>query len=65
MYALSAKTCLGSFDTMILNAFLSSKIEWLVSLDYDLAYGMSAESDPRTVLIPDALYRNQFKTLKF
>lgn len=65
LYTLSAKTCLGSFDAMLLNMFLSSNFRWMVSLDYDLAYGMMAESDSRSVLIPDSLYRNQFKKMRF
>jgi hypothetical protein len=66
MYRLAEETALGSQDSMILNLFNSSVIPALVTMDFDLAYGVMASSqDDKVVFVPDNLYRNRLKKLRF
>ncbi len=65
MYAVSATTCLSASDAMLLNVLVSSNFPFIVSGDYDIAYGVLAESAAKVALIPDKLYRNRVKNLRF
>lgn len=65
MYRLSEQTALGSQDAMILNLLDASVFPFVVTMDFDLAYGVMASTTDRTVLVPDNLYRNRLKKLKF
>lgn len=66
MYHLAEQTALGSHDSMILNMFSSSKIEFLITMDFDLAYGaMASLPDSKIVFVHDNLYRNKLKKLRF
>lgn len=66
MYSLVEQTAMASNDAMILNLFNSSVIPALVTMDFDLAYGvMASSSDDKIVLVPDNLYRNRLKKLRF
>jgi hypothetical protein len=65
MYSLAEHTALGSQDAMILNLFDSSIFPFIVTMDFDLAYGVIASTSDKTALVPDNLYRNRLKKLKF
>ncbi|MFP5520647.1 MAG: hypothetical protein ACLGGX_12140 [Bdellovibrionia bacterium] len=65
MYRLSEKTALGSNDSMILNVLVSSSLPFVVSADYDLAYGVMQSSADKVILVPDALYKRNLKGLRF
>lgn len=65
MYRLAEASGLGSQDAMILNLLDSSIFPFVVTMDFDLAYGVMASTKDKTVLVPDNLYRNRLKTLKF
>lgn len=56
---------MGSQDAMILNMFDCSVFPFLVTLDFDLAYGVLQSTNDKVVLTPDNLYRNRLKKLKF
>lgn len=59
------ETALGSHDAMILNLFDCSVFPYLVTSDFDIAYGVMQGAAGKTVLVPDSLYRNQLKKLRF
>nr|BFD63655.1 hypothetical protein BdHM001_23360 [Bdellovibrio sp. HM001] len=65
MYVLSEQTALGSNDAMILNVLESSVMPFVVSADYDLAYGVMKSNSEKTILVPDSLYKNYLKKLRF
>lgn len=66
MYSLAEQTAMSSNDAMILNLFSSSVIPALITMDFDLAYGVMASSpDDKVVFVPDNLYRNRLKKLRF
>lgn len=65
MYRLSEKTALGSNDSMILNVLESSAFPFVVSADYDLAYGVMQSNCAKVILVPDSLYRRHLKGLRF
>jgi len=65
MYRLSEESALGSNDAMILNILDSSIFHFAISLDYDLAYGVLLSTKDKAILIPDGLYRNHIKKLRF
>ncbi len=65
MYKLSEKTALGSNDSMILNVLESSSLPFVVSADYDLAYGVMQSTTDKVILVPDSLYRRNLKGLRF
>jgi hypothetical protein len=65
MYRLAEESALGSQDAMILNMFDSSIFPIIVTSDFDLAYGVVASTDDKIALVPDNLYRNRLKKLKF
>lgn len=65
MCSLSEKTALGSSNAMILNVLDSSALPFIVSADYDLAYGVMQLNRNKTILVPDSLYRRHLKGLKF
>lgn len=65
MYRLAEESALGSQDAMILNLFDCSVFPFVVTMDFDLAYGVMHSTDEKFALIPDNLYRNRLKNLKF
>lgn len=65
MYAKAAKTCLSASDAMLLNVLVSSNFPFIVSGDYDIAYGVLAEAADKVALIPDKLYQKRVKNLRF
>lgn len=65
MYAISEDTCLGSSDSMLMNVLNSSIFPFIVSADYDLAYGVLQNSTNKSILVPDNLYRRYLKGLRF
>ncbi len=65
MYRLSEATALGSSDAMILNLLDSSILKFIVTSDFDLAYGAILSTQDKTALVPDSVYRNHVKKLRF
>lgn len=65
MYRLSEETALGSQDAMILNLLNSSVFPFVVTSDFDLAYSVLASTEEKVAFVPDNLYRNRLKRLKF
>ncbi len=65
MHSLLGKTCLSSSDAMLLNVLNHSIFPFIVSGDYDIAYGVLAEPSEKTAIIPDQLYKNKVKNLNF
>jgi predicted nucleic acid-binding protein len=65
MYSLAETTALSSNDAMILNVLESSSLPFVVSADYDLAYGVMKSSEPKAILVPDSLYARHLKKIKF
>jgi hypothetical protein len=65
MYRLAEESALGSQDAMILNLLDSSVLPFVVTMDFDLAYGAMLSSQDKGALVPDNLYRNRLKKLKF
>ena len=64
MCKISERTCISSSDAMILNMLNCSTLPFLVSADYDMAYAMLAEPNEKTILVPNALYREKIRKLK-
>ncbi len=65
MYSVSEETCLSSSDSMILNVLNSSIFPFVISADYDMAYGVLNNKNEKSILVPDALYRRHLKGLRF
>ncbi len=65
MYRKSEHTLLGSQDAMILNLLDASILPFVVTMDFDLAYGVMASTQDKVALVPDNLYRNRLKKLRF
>lgn len=65
MYRLAEESGLGSQDAMILNLLDASIFSFIVTMDFDLAYGVLASTRDKVALVPDNLYRNRLKKLKF
>lgn len=64
MFTLAEETCLGSNDAMILNVLNSSAFPFVVSADYDLAYGVM-KTGSKAILVPDSLYNRHLKKIRF
>jgi hypothetical protein len=64
MYRLAEESALGSQDAMILNLLDASIFPFLVTMDFDLAYGVMLSAPDKTALVPDNLYRNRIKKLR-
>ena len=65
MYKLSEKTGVSTNDSMILNAFFTSKFGTIISADFDVAYGVEVQaSSDKMCFIPDSLYQ-RMKKMKF
>jgi predicted nucleic acid-binding protein len=62
--ALSAKTGMGFSDSMILNMFLETKIDYLLTLDFDLVYASAISANHKTVILPDKRIGDFKKILK-
>jgi len=60
--AISAKTGMGFSDSMILNMVLATKIDYILTLDYDLVYASAVSAPNKTVIIPDKRIK-QFKQI--
>lgn len=65
LYSVSEETCLSSSDSMILNVLNSSIFPFVISADYDMAYGVLKNQENKSILVPDALYRRHLKGLRF
>ncbi|MBY0384454.1 hypothetical protein K2X05_04775 [bacterium] len=65
MYRLAEDSAIGSHDAMILNLFDSSIFPFLLTMDFDLAYGVMLSAQDKVVMVPDNLYRNRIKKLRF
>ncbi len=65
MYSLSEETALGSNDAMILNVLNSSTLPFVISADYDLAYGVLKSQTDKIILVPDSIYNRNLKGLRF
>jgi hypothetical protein len=65
MYRLAEESALGSQDAMILNLLDSSVFPFVVTMDFDLAYGVMLSTKDKSALVPDNLYRNRLRKLKF
>lgn len=65
MYRLAEDSALGSQDAMILNLLDASVFPFVVTMDFDLAYGVMLSAPDKTALVPDSLYRNRIKKLRF
>lgn len=57
---ISAKSGMGFSDSMILNMVLATKIDYILTLDYDLVYASAVSALSKTVIIPDKRIK-QFK----
>ena len=64
MYILSEATALGSSDAMILNLLDSSVLNFIITTDYDLAFGTILSTENKTALVPDNIYRNHIKKIR-
>lgn len=64
MCRISEFSCLGSSDSMILNALNCSKLDFLVSADFDIAYAAMVGSTDKTVFVPDSLFRYGLKMIQ-
>ena len=49
---ISETTCLSLSDSMILNAFQSSRFPFMVSSDFDIGYAVLASKDLKDVVMP-------------
>lgn len=65
MYRLAEESGMGSNDAMILNLLDSSIFPFVITMDFDLAYGVMLSAPDKTALVPDNLYRNRIKKLRF
>lgn len=65
MYKFAEATALGSSDAMILNLFDASVFPFVVTSDYDLAYGTILSTQEKIALVPDSVYRNHIRKLRF
>jgi hypothetical protein len=65
MYVLCEATALGSSDAMILNFLDSSIFKLIITADYDLTYGTILNTQNKIALVPDNIYRNHVKKLRF
>jgi predicted nucleic acid-binding protein len=65
MYRLSEASALGSSDAMILNLLDCSVFPFVVTSDFDLAYGTILNTDQKVAMVPDSLYRRHIKHLRF
>lgn len=65
LYKICESTAMGSNDAMILNLFDSSVFKFVITLDYDLAYGTILNTTDKIALVPDNVYRNHIKKLRF
>lgn len=65
MYRLVEESALGSQDAMILNLLDCSVFPFVVTMDFDLAYGVMLSTKDKTALVPDNLFRNRLKKLRF
>jgi hypothetical protein len=65
MYRFCESTALGSSDAMILNLLDSSVFNFVITSDYDLAYGTMLSTQNKTALVPENVYRNHIRKLRF
>lgn len=65
MYRFAEKSAMGSNDAMILNLLDASVFPFVVTMDFDLAYGAMLGVTDKVAVVPDNLYRNRLKKLRF
>ncbi len=65
MYRLSEESALSSQDAMILNMLDASIFPFVITMDFDLAYGVMLSTRDKVALVPDNLYRNRLRKLRF
>lgn len=63
VYSIIEHSGLGGSDAMILNFLECSKLPFVLSCDFDLAYAAFRGSVSKMVLIPDELYRRRMRGL--
>ena len=61
---ISAKSCMGFSDSMILNMVLNTNIDYILTLDYDIVYASAVSAPSKTVIIPDKRMKNFKNVLK-
>lgn len=59
---LSSKTGMGYSDALILNMFSETRMDYLLTLDYDLIYAVSISAKDKYVVLPDNRIK-QFKAI--
>lgn len=62
-YSIIEHSGLGGSDAMILNFLECSRLPFVLSCDFDLAYAALRGGVSKTVLIPDELYRRRMRPL--
>lgn len=65
MYSIAEDTGLGSSDAMLLNVLNSGVFSFIVSADYDIAFGVVQSKKDKSVFVPDGLFRRHLKNLRF
>lgn len=65
MYRIAEESAMGSQDAMLVNLLDASLLRFIVTTDFDLAYGVLLSAPGKTALVPDSLYRNRLKKLRF
>lgn len=61
---ISSKTGMGFSDAMILNMLNETKIDYLITLDFDLIYASAVSSSEKFVIIPDRRIKDYKQILK-
>lgn len=61
---ISAKSGMGFSDSMILNMVLATKIDYILTLDYDLVYASAVSASNKTIIIPDKRIKHFKQALK-
>lgn len=56
MYRLAEESAMGIQNAMILNLLDSSIFHFVVTMDFDLAYGVMLSAPDKVALVPDNLY---------
>jgi hypothetical protein len=51
---LSSTTGMGYSDALILNMFSETTMDYLITLDFDLIYGVSISAKEKFVVLPDS-----------
>lgn len=62
--AISAQSGMGFSDSLILNMLLHTKIDYVLTLDFDLIYAAAVSAQKKTVVLPDDRIANLKPILK-